>query len=447
VESVNTTALAANGSEKKMVEHANASSNDVAMSNRTDPNAPQSIPIATARTNHNKNTTGTTTNATITANFNKTNVQNSRQRLVMFRSNPNEEDWTTVPIVAFQKLGYSESEIQTLLPTVLALIINSAIARPRTGIPGRWTTTAATATATGETAANASSLVRIVQQRPGPMQEDLLAQGNSKQRQPPLKTEPISFDPKQEQSRSTRDNPMVPPRKSRIEVEHEEKDFLASQSLKPKISDPTFRATATTIPRTNVTTSVSDRSAPNVPLREDRIRSRTVLSERQRLSMEERRLRDEKVDRSIPASRQRRSTTMPEENPASSTQKRIYSVRPTRGATADREKKTFAAATAELEDPPSVGWFWPDLKTFRNLLRNEAGMRMRILGPDWVDSVKEESDWRLDLYRNWLWTLSRGWGEPMVQSRSDRMRKQREAEISKAMQEEQRRRRRKRPER
>jgi hypothetical protein len=72
---------------------------------------------------------------------------------------------------------------------------------------------------------------------------------------------------------------------------------------------------------------------------------------------------------------------------------------------------------------------------------------MRILGPDWVDSVKEESDWRLDLYRNWLWTLSRGWGEPMVQSRSDRMRKQREAEISKAMQEEQRRRRRKRPER
>lgn len=63
------------------------------------------------------------------------------------------------------------------------------------------------------------------------------------------------------------------------------------------------------------------------------------------------------------------------------------------------------------------------MDTFRDLLRSEAGLRLRILGDDWSDIVKEESDWRLDLYKKWLWTLHKGVGDPIVESRSDRMRR------------------------
>lgn len=79
---------------------------------------------------------------------------------------------------------------------------------------------------------------------------------------------------------------------------------------------------------------------------------------------------------------------------------------------------------AALEDPPpSSSGIWPDMDSFRNMLRNEASLRLRILGDDWSEVVKEESDWRLDLYKKWLWTLHNGVGDPIVESRSDRMRR------------------------
>ena len=31
-------------------------------------------------------------------------------------------------------------------------------------------------------------------------------------------------------------------------------------------------------------------------------------------------------------------------------------------------------------------------------------LRLRILGDDWADVVKQESDWLLGLYKSWLWT-------------------------------------------
>jgi hypothetical protein len=57
------------------------------------------------------------------------------------------------------------------------------------------------------------------------------------------------------------------------------------------------------------------------------------------------------------------------------------------------------------------------------MLRDEASFRLRILGPDFSETVKKESNWRLELYKNWLWQLHNGVGEPLVESRSDRLRK------------------------
>jgi hypothetical protein len=69
-------------------------------------------------------------------------------------------------------------------------------------------------------------------------------------------------------------------------------------------------------------------------------------------------------------------------------------------------------------DPPSpVNPVWVDIDTFRDLLRKEAEFRVRILGEDWKQPVKKESKWRLDLYKEWLWSLSDGVGGPIVESR------------------------------
>jgi hypothetical protein len=94
--------------------------------------------------------------------------------------------------------------------------------------------------------------------------------------------------------------------------------------------------------------------------------------------------------------------------------KRVYSGRPDGPGSRSRERR----------DPPAPDSFlWLDVDTFRDLLRKEAGFRLAILGEDWSGVVKDESDWRLNLYKDWLWTLHNGWGSPIVESRSDRMRK------------------------
>jgi hypothetical protein len=66
------------------------------------------------------------------------------------------------------------------------------------------------------------------------------------------------------------------------------------------------------------------------------------------------------------------------------------------------------------------------MDTFRDLLRSEAELRVRILGEDWADAVKDESNWRLSLYKEWLWALNRGIGNPLFPSRSDKTSQQRQ---------------------
>jgi len=65
-------------------------------------------------------------------------------------------------------------------------------------------------------------------------------------------------------------------------------------------------------------------------------------------------------------------------------------------------------------EDPSRNKFWMDLPEFRDYLKREAELRLRILGPDWRDWIKTESDWRYALYKDWLWLLEDGVGEPIV---------------------------------
>ena len=43
-----------------------------------------------------------------------------------------------------------------------------------------------------------------------------------------------------------------------------------------------------------------------------------------------------------------------------------------------------------------------DLSTFRTFLCKEAQLRLSTLGPGWSNAVKEESQWRLEMYRKFL---------------------------------------------
>jgi hypothetical protein len=109
--------------------------------------------------------------------------------------------------------------------------------------------------------------------------------------------------------------------------------------------------------------------------------------------------------------RRERVATMEDGSP-----KPLYSGRPADGAAKKRRKG----------DPPPPTRFWPDMDSFRNLLRSEADFRLNILGDGWTDVLKDESTWRHDVYSDWLWTLSNGIGSPHVESRSDRSRRMRE---------------------
>jgi len=116
--------------------------------------------------------------------------------------------------------------------------------------------------------------------------------------------------------------------------------------------------------------------------------------------------------------KERRRRRRPEKKPVSTSmrsyprldKKRIYNAR-------ELPKKS---ARLEHDDPPPPDSpLWVDMDTFRDLLRSEAELRVRILGKDWADVVKDESNWRLSLYKEWLWVLNRGIGNPLVPSRSD----------------------------
>ncbi|KAL3784501.1 hypothetical protein ACHAW5_000063 [Stephanodiscus triporus] len=83
-------------------------------------------------------------------------------------------------------------------------------------------------------------------------------------------------------------------------------------------------------------------------------------------------------------------------------------------------------------DEPPPNKFWMDLPTFRDFLRKEARFRLQILGPDWKESVLDESRWRYDLYKTWLTMLDDGIGENPLYEYGDRPRRPAERRRSSA---------------
>lgn len=304
-----------------------------------------------------------------------------------------------VNLTVLLRLGYREDEIASLDPTALDLIATDQIARPRTGVPRRWMMQRPD----NGIIAN-EKLVAIVGGSTGTMRSSANAVVNP----------PRSDDARLEVERSSASHQgdgdiprrstaatssAVPPR---IE---EFFDRNASPQLEVKITSDELRPT-TNFPSINgnglpTSQNADDIGAPRTRKNVDPPLNSSPETKQRRRAMT--------PQSELPSDRRRQSRV--EDN----TERPMYSGRPT---------KKQRAAVADDEPPPPRSGLWPDLDTFRNLLRDEAGMRLRLLGNDWKGAVKEEADWRLDLYKNWLWTLHNGVGEPFVQSRSDRARRQ-----------------------
>jgi len=93
------------------------------------------------------------------------------------------------------------------------------------------------------------------------------------------------------------------------------------------------------------------------------------------------------------------------------------------GRTSDEQRKGRSRPNkkAGMDDGAMSGessTLWMDIPTFKQYLRREADLRLMIIGPDWEDWVKGESDWRLNLYKQWLNVVENGVGDDMMDEMS-----------------------------
>lgn len=260
-------------------------------------------------------------------------------------------------------LGYSREEVLSLQTDALDLIVCERIERPRSGVPKRWKTE-------------------------GGFNPDLTIGSGSIPSESETPTKSM-------QSETT----------TRPRVETNEEFPFGEYTAEPDVEEPygEFKVRKRAQRKEDRETSQPRRRRRDEPL------SRVEGDESLRTRRESRR-RDQESGEDFETDRPRREARRRRDR--ASEERPIYDGRP---------KKPQSSRKGD--PPPGSSGMWPDMPTFRELLRNEADFRLRILGDGWSDVVREESDWRLGLYRDWLWLLNDGVGDPIVETRTDRMRR------------------------
>jgi len=81
-----------------------------------------------------------------------------------------------------------------------------------------------------------------------------------------------------------------------------------------------------------------------------------------------------------------------------------------------RQRRSDDSSTrSEKRSGQSSNTIWMDVPTFKQYLRREADLRLMILGEDWEDWVKGESEWRLNLYKKWMDVVQNGIGNDIME--------------------------------
>jgi hypothetical protein len=266
-----------------------------------------------------------------------------------------------VPLANLTRLGYQEEEIQSMRAEALTVIVSDQVIRPRQGVPPQWKMTDSEQGAEIHMVESLEIAILLVE-------EDKTAR---RRRQQLVDSEPV---------------PGRPTRPKEEELREKGESSTANTSARPEDTIPRPRRQR----RETIDTSEARKSPQGNTARKSP--PRQVAEED--LSQDARRRSRRRDDGSS---------------------KRIYNAR-------ELQNRREKPALADPPDPNSP--IWMDMDTFRTLLRNEAELRLRILGDDWASTVKQESEWRLNLYKKWLWTLHNGVGDSIVPpSRYERARK------------------------
>lgn len=335
------------------------------LAEETSPSGEQINEVVTALAEEEEDTTSLPTLETQS----ESTLQELESSLVIMYMDLSSRSYVRISLVDVLSLGYSQSDVQSLEADALDLIATDGIRKPRSGVPSRW-----------KVRSGKDDQVRILSKTAA---DEIIASETSKQKE-------------RQQGKRAQKGPeeAAAAAADKVRPDRPEEPVTSSRPSDERLSREIDSRRPPPGPRDPTQPVGTERGAPRTTKRErggwdEPIREPSTRGERKR----------SRATKKRPAGRESR--------------RRVYDGR---APTKSKRRKR--------DDPPTPNSpLWVDMNTFRDLLRSEAGLRLRILGDDWSDIVKEESDWRLDLYKEWLWTLHNGVGKPIVESRSDRMRR------------------------
>lgn len=309
------------------------------------------------------------------------------------------------PLSALEKLGYNEKELELLRPQVLELIVDDRIPRPRRGIPKRWVKSMKDDDQDYDEDERFDDdfgwQVQVVSSRKNPMKQKREGSPKSQNSDQIIASRDDTDDAFEERLENHKE--VAPVRRSNESREDE-------PSSRGK--DGSHRA-------------ASGNAAENELNDIDNELKQLRQQQKQQYSSEyEKDFRRERGYRPAPQRRSRpqsmRDYGYDEEKPR----------RPRGQRGSDRRQRTPKRQELLIDrdsygDDPSGNKFWMDLPMFKDFLRKEAQFRLKILGPDWKESVLDESRWRYDLYKTWLQMIDEGVGENPLYTYTDKPRSSR----------------------
>jgi len=338
----------------------------------------------------------------------------SEEVVVMFKE-PLARSWSRVPFIRFLELGYQEADVTALDPRALDSIATGGIMKPRSGIPSRWKTSKD----------DDLSVVMLVKK--GEAEE---YEKESSRRQALINSFTENRpEPKPDQNYG--DQPSSLPSSSgqrntgKSYKTPEEKIALSSDSnrmAQKKGGEVKSKTSLSRPPDDGMRAGRSTEGSSKMNPTRSQDNDDSQIHKSSRGEPEPLTRGNKKAESAVASPDSQRLPSQPQRYGESNNRK-IYN-----GRGAVRSETSRNQRRPANDDPPQPkSGFWPDIDSFRNMLRNEAGLRLRILGDDWSDAVKDESEWRLNLYKDWLWTLHDGVGDPLVESPSERMRRKERA--------------------
>jgi hypothetical protein len=320
----------------------------------------------------------------------------SAKSVVRLRNKFTKQCESIASLSTFIKMGYAQNDVTKLRPRVLDLILEDSIPKPRRGIPDQWVRD----TYEDWDDEDADWVVEVVggdtskQEKDGiDKQSDVGAtiMGDTSDKSMLVAEPEVAKQSMPKLSGETVSESWGPFSSSRVAVDQQQeigtakvRNAVQNQSAAKKDQDAARQRD------TYTESNPPDRPKRRQPMMDDYSEAAPGRRDRRMYQRPNRPRRTPAQDTGQPRSRPRR-----------------------RELVIDRDYD-------DNDNNPPSNKFWMDLPTFKEFLRTEAKLRLTILGPDWKESVLDESRWRFDLYKRWLFLLNDGVGENPLYTYGDR---------------------------